>query len=169
MATPTVLQGDVFVNGSLNANNLVPSDNAVTDSKVAQPAIGGVFIAKEKLEQGILRTASQTGTAATERKIVHIAKGPGYLELVKICSIVAPLGAATVTFVILKNNSVAMLTGTLKLDNTSVAFTPQSGTVSGVAYAAGDVFDLAITATAGGGTLPSGIFCQMLFKEDPIG
>ena len=177
MASPTVIQGDMFVNGNFQANSQTLPDASVTDIKVKQPTGGGTsmgtdFIDKDKVQQLFSRTLSQAHgfAASTERKPIHIARGPGIVEQVTAQVMVACIGAATIDILLKKNGSTNVLSATLTIDNGDVAFDKVLGTIDPGAdnYVDGDVFDLTVTATAGGGTLGQGLLVQVVFREDPF-
>jgi hypothetical protein len=89
----------------------------------------------------------------------------GTLLSFKAGSIVANIGAATVTLD-LKKNGVTALSAVITLNNANTARVAVSGTLSVTTLAAGDVLEVVATATAGGGTLATGVFAELRWKED---
>ena len=78
-------------------------------------------------------------TAAAETRVVHVVKGTtGTMKSIKVGSVVACIGAATMTVDMLVNG-VTKLTGTIELDNADVAYIPIAGTIGNDALVADDV------------------------------
>jgi len=110
---------------------------------------------------------AQPNTTATTVTIpLHVARKTGELKELVAGSIVAPIGAATVTIDLKKNNA-TVLTGTFTLDSANLARIVEAAVLNGAltAYVVGDFFELVITATAGGGTLPTGLYVSATFDE----
>lgn len=105
------------------------------------------------------------GTAAvSERKVIHVARSAGNVQAVEAGHVVAGVTGATLT-VDLKKNGTTVLSAVISLVVDAAAYTRVTGAISSAAYVAGDVFELVITATAGGGTLPQGVFADVVFRE----
>ena len=79
----------------------------------------------------------------------------------------AAVGAATVT-IDLKKNGTTILAGLLTIDNTLAINTLKFNTPSSLTLATNDVLTLVITAAAGGGTLPTGLFINVRYSEAAI-
>ncbi len=125
-------------------------------------------IAADKLQhQHRAVYAQESATpAADEARVIHVVKGAaGTLKTFKAGSVVANIGAATVT-VDLKKNGVSVLTAPISLDSGDAAYALVEGTISSAAVAAGDVLEVVIDGTAGGGTLAKGVFCSLDLWED---
>lgn len=141
----------------------------VPDSSFGDAQIGTANpINATKLKHQYVPTVSQVhGTAAaTERRVVHVARAAGEVAAIEAGITVAAVGAATVT-VDLKKNGTTVLTSVITIDNGDSAYAEVTGSISSAAYVAGDVFELVITATAGGGTLPQGLYVDTVFREGP--
>lgn len=111
---------------------------------------------------------NQPNTAATtETRVLYRCYGATATVIELACgSIAIAVGAATVTFD-LKKNGTTVLTGVLTLNSSNTARVAVLASLSGtVTLAAGDVLELVVTATASGGTLPTGIFAELTVKED---
>ena len=65
----------------------------------------------------------------------------------------------------LLKNSVSILTAAITLDSGQNAYQLVAGTIDTTALAVGDVLEIDITATAGGGTLGKGVFCYVDLHE----
>jgi hypothetical protein len=82
----------------------------------------------------------------------------------KAGSVTACVGAATIT-VDLKKNGTSVLSAPITLNSSSTAYVVQSGTVTTTSLVAGDVLEVVVTATAGGGTLGNGVFAVAQVDE----
>lgn len=109
--------------------------------------------------------AQPNTTATTERKTIHTCRGAGTILAFRAGSVVACIGAATIS-IRLKKNGTNIDTAALVLDsgNTAFIFENAAGFTS-TAVAAGDVLEVDVTATAGGGTLGTGLFCELTTVE----
>lgn len=65
----------------------------------------------------------------------------------------------------LKKNGTSVLTSTVTIDHTVAAYTQVAASIATNTYVAGDVFEVVVTATAGGGTLPQGLFVALITRE----
>lgn len=159
------LNDDLYVNGTLRAKTFVPSDGAISNQHIAAAAA----IAASKLVHQHRATYSQPNTTATtETRTIHCVRGAtGTIKEIAVGSIVANVGAATVT-VDLRKNGTTVLTGVVTLNNTHTARQNVTGTLAGAGVVAGDDLDIVITATAGGGTLATGVFVAVTIDEDPV-
>lgn len=155
------INDDLHVGGHLGANSMTLAANSVNNATV-QASAG---ISASKLEHQHRQIFEQPNTAATsETRVIHVARGAGTIIKFSAGSIAIAAGAATVTVNLLKNG-VSILSGAITLDTGNVAYTPENGTVSNTAVAAGDVFTVTTVATAGGGTLPTGVFASLDLSE----
>lgn len=123
-------------------------------------------VAATKLQHQYAACYAQPGgsAAATERKVRHVARSAGSVAAVEAGVVTPAVGAATVALDVLKNGT-SVLTSVVTITSAQAAYARVSGAIAAAAYAAGDVFELAVTATAGGGTLPQGFFCDVVFRE----
>jgi hypothetical protein len=139
-------------------------DGGVTNAKVASNAA----IDADKLEHLHVRTFAQPNTAATaETRVVHEVVGAtGTIRTFSAGSIAKAVGDSTVT-VDLKVNGTTVLSGVITLDNANTNYVSEPGTISDDDLAAGDVLTVVTTATAGTGTLPTGVFAHVTLSEDP--
>lgn len=159
---PNVVNGDLRVYGAV-----IPDSINMPAGSVGSTTFNGsdpLAIAKQrhKFAPGL----RQAGTAVTAHVVVHYARAAGTVTAVRAGSIVACIGAATIV-VNVKKNGTTILTGTFTLDSANTAFIVESGTISSGAYVTGDVLSVDVTATAGGGTLGSGLFVELDVDEAP--
>lgn len=102
--------------------------------------------------------------ATTERRVKHVARGAGDAVGVQAGPVAAAAGDSTVTVDVLKNGA-TVLTGVITINSTHAAYAKVPGVIAAAAYAAGDVFEFVFTATAGTGTLPQGVWADLILDE----
>jgi len=156
-------EGDLYVAGALSAAALAVPAGAVSNAAIA-PAAG---IAATKLQHRNRPVHAQPNTAATTetRVVYHVRGAAATLVAFAAGSIAKAVGDSTVT-VNLRKNGATVLTGVITLNSSSVNYVAQAGTLAATALVAGDVLDVVVTATAGTGTLPTGVFCSLTVDED---
>lgn len=156
----------LYVAGALTCQSFTPPAGCVRDSAVA----AGAGIQATKVQQQYARAYSQVhGSAASSVRIpIHNVYGAtGTLVELVAGVVVAAIGAATVSIQLKKNGS-NILSSALVIDNANVAFAEETTTgFTSTSLVAGDVLELDITATAGGGTLPQGLYVTLVIQEDP--
>jgi hypothetical protein len=159
----TAFDGDVIVQGNLYGKNIIPTASSVTDSSVAVNA----GIQATKMRHRHCKKGSLAGVAVTETDPIHVVIGAtaNVIAFMAGC-IVPPIGAATVT-VDLRLNGASVLTVPITINSGSTARIIQAAIVLTTAGVVGGWYDVVVTATAGGGTLPSGVFWQFTVDEDP--
>jgi len=109
---------------------------------------------------------ANSAAASDTGRVIHVVKGAtGTVVAFRAGSIVAATGNATVT-VDLKKNGTTMLSAVITLDSSNVAYILEEGTLSVTAVVAGDVLTLVIVATVGTGALPTGLFAEVVVRED---
>ena len=152
----------------LSCKRLTPKSFDCPDGAIRNAAIpSSEQIDADKLKHQHHREYSQPNTAATTVTIpLHVARFAGTLKQFVAGSIAACIGAATVTLDLKKNNT-SVLSSILTLDNANAARVVEAATLNPalVDYVAGDFFELVITATAGGGTLATGLHASAVFNE----
>lgn len=153
---------DLHVNGTLSAKAFTPPAGSITAAAIA----GNTGIDADDLEHRYYGTyADESGAAtATEARVLHVARFAGTINDFRAGHVSVCAGAATVVVDLLVNGS-SVLTGTFTLDNANTNRVAEAGTINTPAYSAGDVIEASWTATAGGGTLGDGFFCQVEVDE----
>jgi hypothetical protein len=110
---------------------------------------------------------ASTQTAASDQWVAHIVRGLTATPIdFKAGCVTVCVGAATITVDLLRNGT-TVLTAPITLNNSQTAY--QLVTAAGFSvspWAVGDVLEVKITATAGGGTLGKGLFAQLNLRED---
>jgi hypothetical protein len=149
----------------LTAQTVTPSDGSVVNASVANSA--GILATKLQQQYTKLYAQASATTASTITIPIHLVRGATCtLDSIKAGSVVANVGAATVT-IDLKKNGTTVLSAVITLDNANTARVPEAGTITTAGGVADDLYELVITATAGGGTLATGLFVQVVINEDP--
>jgi hypothetical protein len=161
MATSTI-NSNLHVIGTITASaGVTPSTNSITDSHVQ----AGAGIAASKIEHQYTITYGQTGTGTAATIPIHVAYGDGEIVSFRAGSIAIAVGAATCT-VDLKKNGSSVLSSVITLDSANTARVMEAGTLSSSTYSNDDFFEVVVTATAGGGTIPTGLAVQAVLRED---
>jgi hypothetical protein len=164
MASQNRIEGDLYVNGNFWAKSQTVAAGAIADAQVA----AGAGIAATKLQHQHRATYAQPNTTTTtETRALHRVFGAtGTVIGFSAGNIAVNAGAATIT-VDLKKNGVSILTGVITLDNTNTNRVAEAGSIASGSVVAGDLLEIVVTATAGGGTLGTGFFCSATINEDP--
>lgn len=159
------VEEDMYFAGVATFKTMVPNAGAISKAHVAAAA----GIEASKLQHQYERIVSQPNTTATtETRIIHEVYGATAQVLgFRAGSIAANVGAATVT-VDLRKNGTTILTAVITLNASSVAYVSQAATVTSPNLVTGDVLTVVITATVGGGTLATGVWCQVVLTEDAV-
>ena len=162
MAGISTIEGALRVRGQLFADEMSLPANSVGDLEVGSSSP----ITADKLIHQYAPTFAQANTtAASETRVIHVARGPGTIVGFRAGSIVACAGAATIT-ADLRKNGTTVLSAVITLDNANTARVVENGTLSGTPTVVnGDVLEVVIVATAGGGTLGTGLFAQAIIRE----
>jgi hypothetical protein len=164
------VQGDVFFNGTLSAKAMTLSAGCVDNNAVK----GAAAIDATKVQHQHRIPYSQANvTAVTETRVIYRCYGAtGTIVEFAAGSIAIAAGAATVTFDLQKSTGggafATVLTAVVTLNASSVARVAQLATILTNTLVAGDVLQLVVTATASGGTIPTGIFSMLTVNENPL-
>ena len=154
------------VQGNFSASGMSLPAASVLDAQVAASAAIGY----SKLNRLRSRIYAQPNIAAvTETKVIEVYRSVGAGTIIDFSAgvLAAAVGAATVT-IDLKKNGTTILAGLLTIDNTLAINTLKFNTPSSLTLAINDVLTLVITAAAGGGTLPTGLFINVRYSEAAI-
>jgi len=164
MAETSRITGNIEYTGNVQyLGQVTMPTGAVGDDEIE--AAAGIAASKVDHRFHVMHKQPNT-TATTETVGLYLAKAAGTVIGFRAGSIGIAVGAATVTFDLKKNN-VTVLTGVLTLNSSNTVRVAVAGTlVATPTYVANDFFELVITATAGGGTLQTGIFAEAWFEED---
>lgn len=161
----TKLDSDVYVTGNLSAQTLTVPANAVTNSAI--PSAANIDGYKLKHFHRQVYAQESATTAASESRVVHHCLASGTVTDFYVGSVVVNGGAATVA-VDLKKNGSSILSSAVTLSSSNTARVAVAGSISSASVVAGDVLEVTITATAGGGTLAKGVFASVNIHEASV-
>jgi len=155
------IEGDVVITGTLyaQAQQLPASSVGNTEVKSTDPISAGKLQHQRKLT-----VAQPNTTATTETRTIFVATAAGTLKSFEAGSIAACAGAATITVNLLKNN-VSVLSAAITLNSSSTNRVSQAGMILTADFVDGDWFEVVITATAGGGTIGTGLAASLTLNE----
>jgi hypothetical protein len=162
--TPLVVPTDCVIQGGLSANTMAIPAGTVTNAMVNASAA----IAASKLQQPVRKTYAQESAtnAAAESRTLHLVVGAtATIVAFSAGAIVAALTTATAT-VDLKKNGSSVLSAPISLSNSQTNRQAVAGAVLSTALVVGDVLEAVFTATASGGTLAKGLYCELKLYED---
>ena len=165
MATITnVLDGDWLFRGLVKFAALVIPNGSVTDAMVA--ALAGIAATKLQHVHRQEYAQGSASNAAAATQVIHVVLGStATVVTIKAGAVVPAVGAATATINLYKNGS-TILSSSITLNSSQSARQLVSGTIASAGLVAGDVLEVVITATAGGGTLAQGLFVTVDIFED---
>lgn len=147
--------GDVVFAGQV----VLPTATIRNDHVRTDAAVGA-----EKLQHQNISVWSQSGTMATERRAVYVAKSAGQLQYVKAGCRTACTGDATLTIQV-KVNGADVLSSGIVLDSSTTPLTLVNGALATAAYSANAIIEVDVTADSGTGTLGSGAFVTLCVRE----
>lgn len=159
----TIIPTNLRVQGHVACTTLGVPAGTVTDAMVN----GSAAVSASKCQQQYSKGYNQAhgSAAASARFPVHVARGAtGTVVAFRAGVVVACIGAATID-VDLRKNGTTVLSAAIQIDSGDAAYAKVDGTLSSADYVAGDVFEVVVTATAGGGTLGQGLFVDATFRE----
>lgn len=160
--TTNIIDGDMIVRGGLVAESFDAPSQSINSAAIKTAA----NLDADKLESRIYSSHAQPNSAATtETRPLFVARRSGTVNSVLAGSIAKAVGAATVT-VDIKKNGTSILSSVITLDSANTDRVGESGTVSVSAFVAGDWFEVVLVATAGGGTLPQGVFVSIEMDQN---
>jgi hypothetical protein len=163
MAVPSYIQNDLHVTGALTCGSFSVPAGTLTNAGVNASAA----IATTKMVHRYMKTyAQESATAATdEKRVVHTVYGATGTILAFECgAVVACVGAATLDFDCLVNGA-SILTAVVRVDSGDAAYAILAGTIDTAALEDGDVIEIHIDQTTGGGTDGKGAFATVIFDE----
>lgn len=164
MAGNNFVDGNLDIRGTLSATTMDIPASTVTNNMVSATA----DIDASKLEHQFAKVYAQESgtTSADATQAVHVVYGAtGTLVRFEAGSITACAGAATIDVDLLVNGS-SVLSAAITLDNANTARIVEVGTISSASLSDGDVIEIDVDATAGGGTIGNGVFASLILRED---
>lgn len=165
--TPSTVQGDLLVTGTLTPANLAIPANSVGNSQIKAGAPAN-YIDSSKLGSRVWKSYAQPNTTATsETTTLHFVNGAtGTVIKFQAGTIGVCSGAATITIDLKKNGS-SILSAVITLDNSATARAAVNASIASAGLVAGDWLEAVVVATAGGGTIGTGLFVSLGLNEDP--
>lgn len=162
MAAASRIEGDTYQNGNFTPKTFSPPAGCITDAAV----VAAAGIAATKVDHQHREIITQTGSATSITQVIYRCYGATatLIEFAVGSIAIAIGGGANVTFD-LKKNGTTVLSGVVTINASSVAYVGQTGTISVPGLVAGDVLSVVTVATAGGGTLPTGLFAAVTVNE----
>jgi hypothetical protein len=155
---PITFTGQANFTGTMN----VPA-GTVTNAGIGASAASPIDT--EKVEQQVNRHYFKAGSAASETVPIHVARADGTVTFINAGSVAIAVGASCTVTIDLKKNGSTVLTSVITLDQNNTARVTEPGTINTADYSEDDWFELVIVATAGGGTLPTGLYVDVGFRE----
>ena len=134
---------------------------------VSSRALTAVSKGEIRIKRLVIPGASATAVADSERP-VHIALARGHVHLFAASVKTLAIGDATCAVKLYKNG--VLVTGsTVTLDSGDAAMesVAASITTENAAYVEGDQFSITVDATAGTGTLATGLIVSLVMDEKP--
>lgn len=151
----------LVVDGPIRCTTFYPPSQCIPDSAIQS----GANVDASKLEHTHRKTYFKAGTAATETVPIHLVNGATASNLyVRAGSIAIAVGSATVEIDV-KKNGTSVLSATTTLNSSNTARTAVELNVTTFTAVANDLYELVITATAAGGTIPTGLFVEFEIDE----
>lgn len=155
-------EGDLLVTGTARFGNVSLPANSVGDFAV--DAANPITVEKLEHQYSVMYSQKKGTSVAAERKVVHYAYGAGEIANCIAGVTAAAVGDSTCTVNIKKNGS-NILSAAIVIDNTNVVNAAESGAFTSNTYVAGDVIEVDATISAGSGTLPQGLFVNLVLRE----
>lgn len=160
---PTVVQGDMYVAGTLSAKNVTLPSGAINNSSIAADA--GIAANKLQHQHRVHFAQPDTAAAAETRAVYRCYGQTGTLVGVYVGSIGICTGDATVT-VDVRKNGVTMLNTVVTLSSGNAARVGVAGNIAVSSLVAGDLVEIVVTPNAGTGSLGTGLFASLTIHED---
>ena len=162
-------QGDVWVNGQLTASTMIIAAASVGDPQVRAFPGPGLAVAASKLQQqrSVRYAQSSTAAAAADRQLIRRVNGISGVVISFYAGAITPaVGADTCTVDLLKNG-ISILSAPVSITSALAAYGSVLGALAATGLVVGDLLEAKITPNHTSGTLPLGIWAQLLFAEDP--
>lgn len=157
------INNNLHVAGTVTAEAMTVPAEGVSDASVQASA----NIAETKVKRRVDAHFAQNGTAAADTRFIWKASKAGTISSAFAGSIVANIGDSTVT-VNIKKNGTTILSSNISLTSSHTARQAVAGTLSVTTFAAGDVFEVTVTVSAGTGTLATGLFAGIVAVENGL-
>lgn len=158
----TTFDTDIYVRGRLRCDQLdVPNDSITNENFDANNPLEAV---KQEHQYRVNVRQNHGGAVVARRETVHVAYSDGDVVGVRMQVSVAAIGDSEVTIDVLKNG-VSILTAPKVIDNALTAYTTDVAGIASAPYVEDDNFEIQVTVAAGTGTLPQGLFVELVLRE----
>lgn len=154
---------DVYVDGNLHSKSRSYPAGSIGNAAIAENA----GLSPQKLDHEHRKHyAIESATISPSASIsLHTVIGAqGIIRAFRVGNIVKAVGDATCT-VNLKKNGTTVLSAVITLNSSSPNYTPVAGAITDPGVVAGDVLEATLVSTAGSGTLPKGVYCELSVIE----
>ncbi len=166
------LNEDLHINGSLSAQTTILSDGCVDEDAV----LAGQNISADKFQRKFSLSHYQATSGAVVAAIqdVHIARATGEVVAIEaaITGTIATGADRTVTVQVHRSTAggafASILTAAVILDNTSVLYVMEAGTVNSGTFIDGDILRIVITVAGVAGNQALGLICCLTVKENAL-
>jgi hypothetical protein len=161
------INSGLFVGGTLSAEFFTPPKSCIDNDAVQ----GNANIDYTKLQQKhVVRYSQKAGTAIVSETVpIHIADATGELVSIEVVCITPPTTSDTVTVDLQAGNVstayASILTSVVTLDSSSITRTVYDSSFATPDYAAGDSFEIVVTAT---GSSAQGLLVVVTFAQNPL-
>jgi hypothetical protein len=161
----TVIESDVYVNGSLVARTFTAPTSSVSNNSIEASA--GVEASKLQHQHQITHKLTSHNTdAGVTREVLHRVKGATGTIIEFGVGATQAAGASSSVVVQLRKNGTTILSTAITLDSTTAAFTlDTASTYTSTALVAQDVLEVDVQ-TVSGAALPKGLFACLTIRED---
>lgn len=178
MAAPNTITNPTSFTAQVSFLSTVSLPAGCVDNTAVKAGASGNYVAASKLQhqQNVHYTQENGTTIATEKKEPYIQYGAtGTLLAVEVANTgtVGSGGGMSVTVDVLKSTGggafASVLSAVVTINASTTIRTAVAGSISGGtnALVAGDILQVSVTATAGGGTLPKGLSVNLVISTDP--
>ncbi len=159
------LDGDVYVVGNLNSRTRTYPAGSISNAAIAAAA---AIAATKQIQQHVKHVSQESGTATPDEEFcIHVVYGAtGTAVAFEAGAVVANVGASVVT-VDLHKNGTTVLSSVITLNSNHTAYETVTATIGTTSLVDGDVLEVLIDGTVGGGTLSKGVFASLVLREDP--
>lgn len=156
---------DVFVAGTLAAQNMVLAANAVRNDANVAPGAGIQASKLQHRHQITLPIFPHETDVASTRRVLYVVYAATATILKFAVGVTVAAGATTTVTIDLYKNGSSILLATFDLDNGDAAYdlVEPSG-FSSADLAAGDVLEVVVTLS--GANEPKGLFAHLVLNED---
>lgn len=171
----TVLDGNVYVAGSLSANTFSPPASSITNTAIAAGATGSYIAAtKVQHQQSInVELFGPTTTVAAVTQWLYLVRGAtGTIVSIEAAIAVVATGAdRTITVDLHKSTGAGafatVLSATIGFTNASAVRTMVAGTISSASLVDGDILEVIVTVAGSAGAQATGLTVCLNVREDP--